>query len=478
MEGLATQTLEGVTNADVSLVYPREDNFYWDGGGDRNMVDRPRATVDLSWVFGSGINESNIGFTSSPSGTVSALAGLNNERNYYILINQDGRDSVGYIDNGSRVMALGNGLITRYGFNANVGQPTTVSISLEALNLLSQVSGQGQVLPSIYKQYGTGGTATFDLPTPAQEIGDYFESAPSALQLYFNTGCAFGALLSGNNSCPIESFGFTVDIPRAEVKDLGWAYPNERPIQWPVNVSIQASARLTQFQLDTLNRMNCPDSGYSFEVKFKSGCAGLDDFAFLFRGAKLDSQSFGVAVGGGVAKLGLNWSLKISDVNRVGPNDSNFFIIAEQTAYTSIYFPQVSYVVGSSPFVIDLGTPSYLSILNGTAFLDGNYVYMTDTPGVVTVRVTAADGSDTQDLVITITEQPAYSSIIFPDVEYVSGSSPLQFDLSAPAYLSIFSGPATLTNNNVYITETPGTVLVRVLESGGTGVQDLTVTLT
>ena len=401
-EELATQTLQGVTNADVALVYPREDNFYWDGGGDRQMIQRPRATVDLSWIFGSGVNETSIGFVSSPSGTVSAIAGLNQERNYYLLINQNGRDSAGYIDPDCRVMAVGNAVITRYDFSAAVGQPSAISVSLDGLNLLIQPSGSGQVLPAVYKQSGIGVTGVYALPVPSQSVTNYFEAAPSAIQLTFDTGSAVGALLSGNNSCPIESFGFTVDLPRAEVKDLGWAYPDERPIQWPVNVNIRAEGRLTQFQYDALTRVNCPDSGYAFRLGFKSGCAGLDDFAFLFRGAKLDSSSFRIGVGGGVAQASFSWSLKINDIARVGVADPNFYILSEQVSYTSIVFPQVDYVSGSSPLTFDLNQACYLVILSGPAFLAANNVYVTDAAGTVVVRIIAADGSDTQDLTVTI----------------------------------------------------------------------------
>lgn len=399
-EELATKTLEAVTSANVSLVYPRQDAYAWDGAGDQVAVDRPRATLDASWVFASGINEKNIGFIVSPSGSVPALAGLNQERNYYLLINQNNRDSIGYIDPQSRVMAFGNSVLTRYDFNATVGQPSTINASFEALNLLIQPSGSGQVLPAVYKQSGIGVTGKYALPVPSRSITNFFDSMPSAIQLTFQTGSAMGVLLSGDNACPVESFGFSIDLPRIDVKDMGWAYPNERPIQWPVNIGIRASVWLNTFQLDALNRMNCPDTGYAFTVGFKNNCSTTEDFAFQFNGAKMDSENLSISVGGGVTKASMSWSLKINDINRRYPN---FFINSSGTPYTSVIFPQVGQTSGVPPLTFNLSTSCFLNVLNGPGILSGNSVFVTDDPGaIVTVRCSAADGSDTQDIIASI----------------------------------------------------------------------------
>lgn len=403
-ESIASQTLEGVQSAQFAIVLPHEDAFDWQGGGDQVAVQRPRAELNLTWLFASGVNEAAIGLVSSPSGTISALSAANDERNYYLLVNQDNLDAIGHVDPGSRVLALGQGVLTRYGFSAQVGQPSAANATIEGLNLLIQPSGSNQPLPALHKQGGSGLTGLYTLPVPSQTVSSYFEAAPASIVLTFATGCALGVLLSGQNACPVESFGFTVELPRTEMRDLGWAYPAARPVVWPAVIGIQATARLNQFQLDALNRPTCPDTGHAFAVGFKNSCSTQDAFAFQFNGAKLDSQSIGVSVGGGVAEVSLSWSLKVMDVARVGPSAPNFYLTrAGASSFTGIVFPQVDYVSGSAPLIFGLSTPCFLSVVSGPGLITGgNFVLVTDEAATVVVRATAADGSDVQDVTVTV----------------------------------------------------------------------------
>lgn len=402
-ESIATNTLQGVQSAQVSIVYPRQDALYWDGGGNQELVDRPRADLALNWLWTSGAtNELSLGFTTSPSGTISALSALNDERNYYLLINQDGRDSIGYTAADCRVLALGNGVVSEYAFNAAVGQPTTVSATVQGLNLLLQPSGTNQPLPAVWKQSGTAVTGQYTLPTAGATITDYWQAQPGSISLSFDTGCALGVALSGHNACPVESFGFSIALPRGDVKDLGWAYPNNRPIIWPATVSIHANARVNAFQLDALNRYGCPDSGQSFTVGFKNTCTALDDLQMQFNGAKLDSESLGVEVGGGSAQVSFNWTLKVNDLNRTSAQDPGFYINQPAAIYTAVVFPQVEYTSGNAPLTFNLSSPCFLAVLSGPGILSGNNVLVTDEVATVVVRCAGTNGTDSSDLTVTV----------------------------------------------------------------------------
>lgn len=399
-ESIATTYLEGIQSATITLSYPRSEFFGWDGGGNQELVERPTAQLNMSWIFTSGLNEGRVGFAISPGATASALSNLNTERNFYLLANQEGTDLAGYSGLNNKVMALGNGVLTHYDFNASVGQPTVVNAVIDALNLLIQPSGSGQILPSVYKQSGISPTGRYVLPFAANTITNYFEASPNNIRLTFDTGCAIGAALSGANSCPIQSFAFSIDLARQPVKDMGWAYPDTRPIHWPVNIGINANAYLNQIQVDALNRFGCPDSGLNFSVRFNNAC-GLDSdaFTFQFNGAKLDSQSFNSRIGA-YTQASFSWSLKINDMARLtGPN---FFMTQSGLAYSSIIFPEVDYVSGLNPLVINLGTSCYLSILSGPGVLIGNQVEVTDDPAVIIVRAATTDGADTQDITLTV----------------------------------------------------------------------------
>lgn len=401
-ESLAATALQGIQSANVALTFPRQDTFSWDGACGPEMITRPRAELTYSYVFASGTNENSIGLTVNNGGRTAALSAINTERNYYLVINRDRLDMLGYAGQNMRVMGLGNAVITQYSFEAAVGQPSIVNVTAEALNLLIQPSGSGQPIPAIYKQTGSAPTGLYTLSAASQTVRSYFEAAPGNILLTFDTGCAIGVAMSGANSCPVESFGFAIGLPRADVKDLGWAYPDMRPIQWPVTITIHADAVVNDLQLDTLNRLQCADSGWGFSVGFNRTCGSSENLTFQFDGAKLDSQNFVASIGPS-NRVSLNWSLKIIDINRTGANSPNFYILSTGSAFTSIIFDQVDYVSGSAPLTFDLSESCFISILDGPAFLSGgNHVFVSDAAGTTTVRAASAAGTDIQDITVTV----------------------------------------------------------------------------
>lgn len=396
-ESTFAKTVEGVQSASVSLTYPRSDQFGWDGGGNIEMVERPFAGLDFSYLFTSGLNEQNIGLVVSQSSP--ALIGLNTERNYYLAANEAHQDMNSYQGWDNKVLALGQGVLTSYSFSAGVGQLSTVSASVQGLNLLIQNSGSGQILPSVLKQAGTQWTGLYTLPFTTGTIQNYADAAPGNLVLTFNTGSAIGAILSGNTACPLQSFRFNIDIPRASIKELGWAYPNNRPVQWPVTIEISADAYLNGLQTDALNRFTCADSGYDFTVGFRNGCGSLDPLQFRFLGAKLSSQSFNSQIGS-VSKVSFNWSMKIMDIERSSPN---FYAFSSGTAYTSILFPQVDYTAALSPVQINFGTSAYITVLSGPTVMTANSAYVADTPDSSVIRITETGTALYEDITVTVT---------------------------------------------------------------------------
>lgn len=394
-EAVGGNPINGVQSSTVTLNYPRQEIMDWAGGGEPVLVQRPRAQLQFSYIFSNGQNEANLGF--ALGNFLPALSNVNNERNYYILINQDNHDQIGYTDQNNYVMSFGNGLVTRYDFRAQVGQPSICDVSIEALNLLIQGTGTGQAIPAVFKQSGTYPTGTYTLPTFTQQIQKYFEAAPSNINIVFDTGSTVGAALSGQNSCPLQSFDFSIDMTRSETKDIGWAYPNTRSIHWPLTITIHADAYLNGFQVDALNRLTANDSGWNFNISFNSGFNSLDAYSFQFNGAKLDSQTFTAQIGAS-NKVSFNWTCKIYDINRT--SGANFFMPFPQIAYSSIIFSGVNWGtgVGQAPLVVNLSQPSYLSILAGAGVLYQNMVEMLNEAGQVTIQLNVS-GTPEVDLI-------------------------------------------------------------------------------
>lgn len=401
-ESIASAPINGVQSSQVTMAYPRQETPDWGGGGEPVLIQRPRATLEFSYLFSNGTNEKNLGFALSTF--VPALSNLNNERNYYVYIDQVNQDLIGYKGVNSYVMAFGNGLITKYDFRANVGQPTIASVTVDALNLLIQGSGSGNPIPYVNKQSGTFATGIYSFPTFSQSISNYFEAAPSNINLTFDTGSAIGAMLSGNSSCPLQSFGFTIDMSRAPAQELGWAYPITRSIRWPLTISINATAYLNGLQADALNRFGCPDSGYNFTVAFTSGIGVTDSFSFSFLGVKMDNEVITASITD-YNKVSFNWTCKIYDINRTSGNAGNVFFNYPQTAYGSIIFNGVQWGSGSTgnqPLVMNLSQSGYLSIAAGTALLNGNQVTMLNEVGSVQVQVNVSGTSEVETVTATV----------------------------------------------------------------------------
>lgn len=401
-ENASLSNLEGIQSAAVALNYPRTDNVSWDGVGDQVMIERPTAELSLSYVFTSGTNETKLGLFTTPSGLAPALLNVNTERNFYLAYNEAGRDLVGDDRGLAKVMALGNGLLTHYGFNSSVGQPTVVNANIHALNLVFQSGSSGQPLPAVYKQDGSSATGLYSLPTARADIKSYFDSRPASIMLSFPSGSVFGTTISGTNACPLQSFNFSIDMARQPVKDLGWAYPAERPVSWPVTINMQANGYLTNIQQQALNSYSCPDSGMDFTVSFKNSCSTTDPYSFSFKGAKLVSQNIGNSVGS-LTQVSFGWSLKIFDLNR---NYPQFYVnLSNVTAYSSLVLPQIEYTAGNAPLTFNFQSPYYFTVLSGPGTLSANSLtFLTDTSDTVVVSAVPSTGGSTE--LVTVTYSP------------------------------------------------------------------------
>ena len=480
-ESFASNPVNGVQSSQITVSYPRQDMTDWCGNGEPVIVTRPGATLQFSYIFSNGINEGNMGFALGNS--IPALSLLNNERNYYVFIDQVNQDLIGYGGNNTFVMALGNGLITKYEFMATVGQPSLCNVTVDCLNLLIQGTGTNNVIPPIDKVSGALSTGTYLFPAFYQTVNNYFEAAPSNIRLNFDTGSAFGAVLSGSTSCPLQSFSFTIDTPRSAAKSLGWAYPTTRSMQWPVTISIHADAYLNGLQVDALNRFGCPDSGWNFNVSFISGAGNqIDPLSFQFNGAKLNSQAFTARIGD-YNKVSLDWTAKIYDINRV--SGTNFFINHPKVAYDSIIFSGINYGsgIGQQPLVVYLSQSGYLSVAAGAGLLVGNTVEVVGDGGVVTVQINVSGSSEVDYINLSFTSPPqstlAYGSVIFTGVNWGTGANQFPFTLyfSTPSYLSLVQGAATLSGNVVSVTTDPTSIWLQLAVSGSAEVENVYATV-
>lgn len=111
---------------------------------DRLEVESPTVTASFSYYLTDGFNEKKIGLNVYSSGSSfsnlrTCISGFltkeTDEKNYYLLITDEGNDAAGYIGNNSGVIGIGNGFISSYSINAGVGSIPTAEVEIEGLNM-------------------------------------------------------------------------------------------------------------------------------------------------------------------------------------------------------------------------------------------------------------------------------------------------------------------------------------------------------
>jgi len=242
---------------------------------DSIVMESPTVSLDFSYYVTDGFNERLLGFNSYSSNdnntieNVQAISGLLNDlqgNNYYILTVDEGEDVVlGTLSPSSSIVAIGNGFISEYGFEASVGSIPTANITVEAFNIKSDANatvttvttGSAPATSSVGADIIsiTGNSPAIDLSSsPANKftsIGtayklDYsraFSGAISAGAGVNFTGFTTGASnvtalrpgdlvltlptsdgiadINGNGQAHIQSFSFTLLLSRTVLQRLG-----------------------------------------------------------------------------------------------------------------------------------------------------------------------------------------------------------------------------------------------------------------
>lgn len=296
---------------------------------DRIEVEAPTVNGSLSYYVTDGSNEKFLGLTVGPSGGPSAnltscISGLLNkttdEKNYYLLIADEGNDASNYtLANGnSGVIGLGNGFITSYSVNAAVGEIPTASVELEALNVrvYADVNGNNDV-PAIDPENGLSITsAQFRLPVAATNVNG---SQVTALQPGDIDFTLDGIVGYDEANLKVQDFTLSFDLNRTPLQKLGSKFAFSREIDFPVTATLEVNAEVGDLQDGNLASLLCDSPTYDFTITMKKpACngAGTPSIAYVFKGAKLISQNFTSAIGSN-ANMSASYEVQLG-----GPQDN------------------------------------------------------------------------------------------------------------------------------------------------------------
>jgi len=325
------EQLERVQSANYSYTINRQDvNQYGELARlDSLVLDPPTVNVDFSYLLTDSYNERILGFFVQQSGTANSLVGVptqaaNAEGNFasghmvahsgvnvFIVTSPDGvdlnKDPAEALDASDTIIGVGNCYISDYSVDLSVGALPTVSVTMEGANMNSNTSGTNFASPAINQEDGqplVGAKGTIvALPNPTQTPGGAPKDIavvnalrPGDITLDFsNVSGETMAQLNGDGANHVQSVSLSLPLSRTPIQRLGSKFPFARSVDFPVNVSLSASAILNDTEHNNL--ADVLESGAQTITISMKDSGGNTAIRYHLKEAKLDSESFSSSIG-------------------------------------------------------------------------------------------------------------------------------------------------------------------------------------
>lgn len=300
------QQLSRVQSVSWGINYPLQDETYLDGGGEAFYPLPPSVDVSLDAFNTNGFNERFLGLGKlTPSGTLAL--GFEDQRNLYVSIEDNqGVDAIGAPFTGPRtVLGLSQGLLSTYQLSAAVGGLVESRANLNYLSAFILTGSSGLAKPSVDYQDGSQVTGRFVLPGPTSQysaaatgtFGNVAAISARDMVMMFPDNSPFGVVFTGQQACYLQSMQLGITINRLALKPLGYVYPPDRPVIWPVQVDLNTEAIVNRYQADRLRRLACTVTGQSVYIAVKQPCSAITMFGFYFTDLQLTNQSFSANIG-------------------------------------------------------------------------------------------------------------------------------------------------------------------------------------
>jgi hypothetical protein len=319
----SVEQLKRVQSANYSFTINRQDvnQFGHLGRLDSIALEAPTVSLDFSYYLTDGENERLLGFITD--GKHQSLSGImtrtQNEfgNNYFILTVPEGRDAVlgdqQVTDEQKTVIGLGNGYITDYSVEASVGSFPTVSVTVEGMNIKSDVGTDWVVQPAIDPTDGTlNCTRCFFLPPSASGDGESvlkpgditIDLKDSALISKQISGKKIGYGPEDKGSAHIQSFTLSTPLGRTDLQRLGSSYAYAKEIDFPVTCTLTVNALVADLKDGNLLDRLCAEK-VDLQIKIQNPQCPIkcdpneqaNAIVFDFNQAVLDSESFSSAIG-------------------------------------------------------------------------------------------------------------------------------------------------------------------------------------
>lgn len=377
--------LYGIQSINFDIGEPLADVESAQGIFERVHLAPNQVNMSMSYLLRDGNNERNIGF--NVEGTGAAFANFwGDERNYFVAMrNTKGQNQINYSGYDNTVISFAQGCLTSYGVQCSVGQPMMANVSLAFLNVGMALTSYEVQLPVVNKQNGqtiysygldnyffTGsgdenlaqliaddyarvfsgsGDSTnwsgelfsllfsgdgsntdwssqdslFILPFATNDPTPIYAIGQGDIRLSFPSDASFSVVVSGENDILVQSFDIQAALPRQEDRPMNYIYPRSRLLDPPIETRLTVNAYVRKYQAALLNERLCDNTGHAVELQVTQRCNGNKVIRYHLDGLRLDSSTFGEAIGQ-YQTVTFNWSSKIFNINRTGVNIPNITI--------------------------------------------------------------------------------------------------------------------------------------------------------
>jgi hypothetical protein len=316
---------------------------------DALVLKSPTVSLDFSYYPSDGYNEKALGFyvqnnslgNSLEINFASGQMGNSSGQNFYIITAQEGEDlntlQGNSVLSGKSAIAIGNGFLSNYTFNASVGNFPTVSVTVEGLNIKSstifaktgemheEVTGNFVLSPTVNPIAGSELLMTGRIPNPSEATGENYISAlrPGDITMSFDSYTGAGqtgspiSILEGVNGINIQSASITLPLSRTPIERLGSRFAFARAVDFPIVATLNVNAILNEIQSKSLAEILDDNSKRDILLKVRKPGSTQNALIFKFKGSQLQSESFSSSIGSNKI-VDLTFQTQIG-----GPTDAN-----------------------------------------------------------------------------------------------------------------------------------------------------------
>lgn len=273
-------------------------------------------TLSFGYYLSSGANEKHLGFNESDTNASQCISAFlsedvdKKENNIFVAVVDEGDDAIGFTDNSpSDVIGFGNCFLSSYSVNLSVGEIPRADIEMQASNVVFYSDARSGLISPSLKLDGTRAesnvAANINLPN-ATVCGDLDGGLkvlkPHDITLAFANndgvtsstnddgigGQAFTTALSA-----VQSVSIDVPLAREVIESIGTQLAYAKPLQFPIDVTMNMSALVTEFGEGALEYALTGTAGdRTTDISVAMNAGGVEQMKFTLKGAVLDSQSF------------------------------------------------------------------------------------------------------------------------------------------------------------------------------------------